>query len=312
VPAPRPGLRGRQATHPVRVEDGFLAVVAHLTDLLGSGHHVPSDRPQACRGFLEALRSSDRARYATILGALVDRLAVWLPADVYERAPVLLPHVMRDNRCRKEACPAGHRKARKGRVGEPRDMWSTPTAGGYVRDDNSLVKNLVSDGTVVSGVGGAVRLGPSYVACHVWAMATVPDPWLNSFVPNLVWLPRPLDVLSDQDEVMQALLRARARGRFARALVHPSLTSELWASLPAGESAEQPPNQGREFDLDQRWLANRLAKIVRMADLLGALVAGRPAGSSGHSHYDQHLVELGSAQVQPLATRLAQYVVDLG
>lgn len=53
-------------------------------------------------------------------------------------------------------------------------------------------------------------------------MAKAVDPWLNSFIPNLVWVPKPLDVYSDRDgHVVQTLLRQRSVDLFGNAPAFP-------------------------------------------------------------------------------------------
>ncbi|MBI2897891.1 MAG: hypothetical protein HYY06_30310 [Deltaproteobacteria bacterium] len=70
---------------------------------------------------------------------VLPRLAIWFHPEILARLPYLLPHVERDNDCRKLICDVpGHIKKSKGRTGEPRDLWSTPTKAGFVRDDNDL------------------------------------------------------------------------------------------------------------------------------------------------------------------------------
>jgi hypothetical protein len=123
-------------------------------------------------------------------------------------------------------------KRSKGRVGEPRDLWSTPSAQGYIRDDNSLIKTLVDSARVRSALPelDGAKLSQGYVACHIWPMRDATDPWTNSFVPNLVWLPHPLAVLSDRDghritELLAAI--ARATYRDTPTLSH-GVAEQLW------------------------------------------------------------------------------------
>ena len=61
---------------------------------------------------------------------MVCAMGVWLPLDVYERFPILLPWVVRDPTCR------GHKSK-----GIP-DQWGSPNELGFLRDDNSLIKSL--------------------------------------------------------------------------------------------------------------------------------------------------------------------------
>ena len=92
------------------------------------------------------------------------------------------------------------------------DEWAWPSSEGYLRDDNSRVKNLVTYHGSVLTVGSSCNpamvgagLAGGYTACHVW-----PDthPERNTFVANLVWLPTVISRLSDT----QGGQRFRLRG----------------------------------------------------------------------------------------------------
>ncbi|MCH9681941.1 MAG: hypothetical protein K0V04_10945 [Deltaproteobacteria bacterium] len=208
----------------------------------------------------------DKEVHRSYVTALVRGAAVWFSVELYQRLPVLLPHVHRDNTCRRLLCldPA-HVKGRQGRTGERRDQWSTPTTTGYVRDDNSLIKALPNSLRVESSAPGLAgrKLGGGFVACHIWAMSDATDPWQNSFVPNLVWLPRPFDLYSDrQGHFVQAVLRSESARRYrSRATDAPQETAKIWAALavPGRGSAGGPT--GNEFVNSTRWQRTRLKKI---------------------------------------------------
>src|SRR4051794_28379811 len=90
---------------------------------------------------------------------LITELGVWFDPVLHSRVPFLLPHVVRDNSCR-------------GKRHQAQDMWSSADPVGYLRDDNSFIKDLRTQLRVVSAgnpdYDGAL-LGAGYVACHVWA-----------------------------------------------------------------------------------------------------------------------------------------------
>lgn len=145
--------------------------------------------------FFRDLFEDDSELAASIPSRMLIDMGVWLPLDVYYRWPVLLPWVVRDSACR------GNRKR-----GIP-DQWSSPNSLGYLRDDNSLVKGLPRSLDIASPRGTSLRgarLGTKFVASHVWREVEGSElasrvPLLNSFVPNLVWLPLQVSKLSDQE-----------------------------------------------------------------------------------------------------------------
>jgi hypothetical protein len=199
------------------------------------------------RFFQDALKSSPEL-FATVPQLLVTTMALWLPIDAYSRWPVLLPWVVRDPRCRGNP-----------RKGIP-DEWSSPDGHGFLRDDNSLVKALpralLVRGPKGSHVHGA-RMGTEFVASHVWRIVNHDQlasriPLLNSFVPNLVWLPGQVAKLTDREGgIVQQTLQAMAWQIYRRARVAPHLydiVEEAWAMLP------EPPLKPQPFALeDLNW-----------------------------------------------------------
>ena len=116
----------------------------------------------------------------TLLKHLVRSLAIWLPIELYQRLPVLLPFVVRDPTCRKSN--------NKEKIEE----WGSSDKKGYFRDDNTLVKAIPRKFTI-SGKNIAYdkqTIGAKFVASHIWSkldsssdLATR-DPLTNTFVPN--------------------------------------------------------------------------------------------------------------------------------
>ena len=186
------------------------------------------------RFFQEALRSEPEL-FAAVPQMLVRTLAIWMPLETYKEWPVLLPWVVRDPRCRGNA--------RKGVA----DEWSAPDERGYLRDDNSLVKSLPRAlqvrGPRGSHVHGA-RMGSEFVASHIWREVCAERlasriPLLNSFLPNLVWLPGQIAKLSDREGgVIQQTLQATAWGIYRNAPVTAHLrpvAEEAWSLIPEPE-----------------------------------------------------------------------------
>lgn len=211
---------------------------------------------------------------------LILSMSIWLPKSVYQEMPVLLPWVLRDTACRG--------KESKGKVIEP-NQWGSPNSDGYLRDDNSLVKGLPKSLAISSGrypfVNGR-RLGNEFVASHIWRenlSGTLASriPILNTFVPNLVWLPSQVAKLSDREdgpfqtalkEISWAVYRDVSLSDRARVVAERS-----WSLLP------RPTNTPRLLDEELNWFVStprfiktRRAKLARVLEALSQLDLNRP------------------------------------
>jgi hypothetical protein len=200
-------------------------------------------------------------------------MGIWLPVEVYERWPVLLPWVVRDPRCR------GNK-----RKGLP-DEWSSPDALGYLRDDNSLIKSLPRSLTVQGPKGSHVhgaRMGTEFVAAHVWRVVNHDHlasrhPLLNSFVPNLVWLPGQIAKLTDvEDGVVQRTLQAMAYRIYREQPVTQQLrpiVEEAWQLIPRPSLeidavALDELNRFRPTDGFYRTRSTRLSSVINALEQL--------------------------------------------
>ena len=139
-------------------------------------------------------------------------MAIWLPLEVYQHIPVLMPWVVRDPQCR------GSKNK------NIPDQWASPNEDGYLRDDNSLVKSLTRSLSVRGPKGSHLngsRMGSEFVASHIWRKVDADRlasriPLLNTFVPNLVWLPSQIAKLSDiEGGIVQQTLQAISRGIYS-------------------------------------------------------------------------------------------------
>jgi hypothetical protein len=147
--------------------------------------------------FLEKdLRERDIWLFQMLAARLFTALGIWFSPKTYAVCPVLLPFVVRDPSCRKR---------------KPGDIeaWGMPNAAGYFRDDNSLIKNLPRT-LPIQASGNPLydghTLGDGFVAAHVWreisdniGKLSSRDPITNSFIPNLVWLPKQVAKLTDRE-----------------------------------------------------------------------------------------------------------------
>lgn len=183
--------------------------------------------------FFQSALIDENAAFAAVPQLLLATMGIWLPLDVYAQWPVVLPWVVRDPSCR------GRKSA-----GLP-DQWSSPNKIGLLRDDNSMIKSFPRALPVASPgrahLHGA-RMGTEFVAAHVWRTPIETEvlasrlPQLNSFVPNLVWLPGQIAKLTDREgSVVQETLQAMSWAIYRTAHVDSHLrdiVEEAWNLLP--------------------------------------------------------------------------------
>ena len=130
-------------------------------------------------------------------------------------------------------------------------------------------------------------MGTEFVASHIWRVVDHEKlasriPLLNTFVPNLVWLPSQVAKLSDREgEVVQRTLQAMAYRIYRNAPVQPHAkerAEEAWSMIP-------PPDEPLEpfADSDLNWFeatpAFRETRINRIESVMAALdllAQGRP------------------------------------
>ena len=128
---------------------------------------------------------------------LIIDLSIWIPKGVYQQIPILLPFVIRDASCRKKRPETGKHE------------WGFANSEGYLRDDNSLIKGIIKpllvDGRKVKEYNNK-KLGKGFVASHIWRELQNDEtslastlPMTNSFIPNLVWLPKQISKLTDRE-----------------------------------------------------------------------------------------------------------------
>jgi len=248
---------------------------------------------------------------AKVPNLLIQTLAVWFPVSVYQRFPVLLPWVVRDPTCR------GNPK-----VGLP-DAWSAPDCDGFLRDDNSLVKSLPRSLTIRgpkdARLDGA-RLGGEFVASHIWRRTYGPElasrnPLLNTFVPNLVWLPRQISKLSDrEDGPIQSALKAWSHAIYRDADVLLDLrpvVEDAWSLLPSSPAAQPRQRALLElnwFEESAVFFAKRRARLDEVLGALEAVCLGHPLAKKViASRYTAGLPTLDPARCRSTLTFLGRF-----
>jgi hypothetical protein len=225
--------------------------------------------------FLQGLFESDDSELREVPVQMLMALGIWFPLEVYRELPVLLPWVVRDPTCRPTKTTP--------------DEWSSPNEDGFLRDDNSKIKtipkNLAVESPHLRRLHGA-RMGTEFVASHVWRQ-TQDDgplasrrPLLNSFVPNLVWLPRQISKLTDREgSLVQRTLQSISWSVFRDAPVDPSLKSvveEAWSLLPPPDTKLSISlTQLNTFQANDRFFRTRHARIRQVVEGLSDLSLGR-------------------------------------
>ena len=189
---------------------------------------------------------------------LILDLSIWFPLDLYRAVPVLLPFCVRDSTVKSKE-------------------WGSANAEGYLRDNNSALKTLVSNYSVSSprtSVYPRSARGHGFVACHAWRRVRIDEgsqystthPRTYSFIPNLAWLPAQVAKLTDHEgsyaqQVLQAISHCLYSPEAAR---HPAGLASIWESLSAPQmELEIDPAHMNYFVISPRSISIRRANLLR-------------------------------------------------
>jgi len=308
--------------------------------LVGSGELVNDPHVVALCGGIESYMRDDEGRtfYDAVLrdlndGApaewkrrvikvLIDSLGIWLPDNYYQGMPVIRPYVIRDPRCRQRMPGTNH------------DEWSMPDAHGYLRDDNSLIKAVVR---AMSVAGWKVRIPDGtaitggFTASHVWRMGVdyeagddlvSRDPDLNSFVPNLVWLPTELSKMTDREgSFAQRYIQALSCAIFRDQTLPPGLrqkVDEIWRQLPFPGGIGVPlPDLGAlpRFVACARLIENKIKDVNVVARAVDSVLRGEtlPRGRGAvTARYSAGIGGVARESLNALFVRLRGYAEMLG
>ena len=247
-----------------------------------------------------------------LLRRITRGMAVWFSPSLYQRLPILRPWIVRDPTCRP------HR--RSGR--RTSDEWASPNDVGLLRDDNSLIKgipkSLKVQGPPTSHVAGG-KVGLSWVAAHVWREVNLEElasrnPRLNSFVPNLVWLPSQIAKLSDREgSPVQEALKRVAWGLYRNLEVPGELKTaveETWAVIPVPSGVTPiDPLSLNTFLETESWIGSQRESLRQTVALCEAVVHGYPVPPKGRipSRYFDGLPRVDRSAVARLLEELGPY-----
>ncbi len=260
------------------------------------------------------LQENDGKVFEMLTARLITSLGIWFALHLYDQLPTILPFVVRDPTCRKK-------------VGGT-EQWGAPNALGYFRDDNSLVKALPNSLNIVSPrvqYYDGRRIGNGFVASHVWrqiaesqtgASLASRDPWTNSFVPNLVWLPKQVSKLTDREgSFPQRFLQALSRKIFGQRQVATGLrnhVARIWAMLPEPDIPFGDLPALKElsfFEPTDRFLQTRLGTIQAVVEALKRSAARETLTKKVvSSRYTEGLGSVSTDALVRLGGELSRYV----
>lgn len=216
----------------------------------------------------KVLLKDDQFSLELMKNLLVD-LSIWLPTNLYQKLPIILPYVVRDPSCRKNQI-----------TGE--DEWGAPNQKGFLRDDNSLIKGIVRSFEVKSSkipTYNRKRLGNGFVASHIWREISIDNnqiissrnQTLNSFVPNLVWLPVQISKFTDREGSMAQKMLQAISYKIYHKINMPSEICSLWKYLPLPrefENIEINSNTVSYFDIPNKWIEKRIEGLMAEIEII--------------------------------------------
>ena len=207
-----------------------------------------------------------------IIEKLLIDLSIWLPPDFYKTMPIILPYVIRDASCRKN-------------TNNYNEEWGSANSYGFLRDDNTLIKGIVNSFIINSPnikEYNKAKKGNGFVASHVWREINVEDRTIlastyhrtNSFVPNIVWLPKQISKLTDREgSYAQQVLQTLSHKIYSMIKTDEGI-DDIWNILP---NPDLPLTFDTEslnyFNVHEIWLEKRkkglLNEIETIKSVLG-------------------------------------------
>ena len=235
-------------------------------------------------------------------------MSIWIPPSFYRRLPIILPYVVRDSSCRERP------------IGE--DQWGMADKSGFLRDDNSLIKGIprsfIVESSQVEYYDG-IKMGNGFVASHIWGKIMINSnqyfssrlPELNSFIPNLTWLPVQLSKLTDrEDSFAQRFLQAVSYKIYNK-IAMPESISKIWNNLPF-------PSEFKNLDIDiskitffkvpEEWLEKHIDNLIYEIDLIRSATKNNSTNAKIKCHrYLPSLVQLSAKERAGLNKWLSDY-----
>ena len=288
--------------------DGAVELVAEL-DLRSKSSSIAAKAPRSSgiyRYLFEGMRGPNSDDFTQLTIELIQRLGIWWSPEVYTTMPVMVPWCIRDRTCRYDQGP---------------ESWGSPRSDGYLRDDNSIIKKLPLS-LFISGPSESRYRGQKpwrgFTACHIWrdlpdGTFAGADPWLYSFVPNLIWLPTWLAPLTDrQGGEVQTFLQRTSIALFGDLEVPEPLSAyaeEAWSKLPSPDPGIALATGGlQEFEPVPAFFSRRLAYLDNFVKGCDEVLADRPlAKKLICTRYTQGLPQLHRDETRKFRNAMDDY-----
>lgn len=215
-----------------------------------------------------------------LIERLIIDLSIWFPPDIYRQIPILLPFVIRDSSCRKK------------QPNTNKDEWGYANEYGFLRDDNSLIKGIVKpffvDGRRVKDYDNK-KLANGFVASHIWRNLQINQNRLastfektNSFVPNLVWLPKQISKLTDREgSYAQNLLKTISYKIYFNT-DSSDFKKEIWTEL---ENPKTPTKHNIDVDklnyfkIPDTWVDKKRTGLIKEMTTIKSVIASETVDS---------------------------------
>ena len=264
--------------------------------------------------FFKDLLESDADLAQFLIAKAIASLSIWFHPITYQHMPIISPFIVRDSSCR-------------GKNGDS-DEWGSPNDKGFFRDDNSIVKGFPKS-LGISGIGQAKyhakRLGNGFVASHVWRKTNKfnsnedlasRNPFLNTFIPNIVWLPKQLSKLTDREgSFAQKYLQNLSAIIYKNILIRKPLsemTTKCWQqlSLPKIDESMLPKIEDISFfNHDDKMISRRKNIIYEVIYALDNCINGKPISKKVvSSRYTEQLPSVNQKHLIKLKHDLTQYI----
>lgn len=209
-----------------------------------------------------------------LIERLIIDLSIWFPAEVYKQIPILLPFVIRDSSCRRK------------QPNSIKDEWGNANDFGFLRDDNSLIKGIIKsffvDGRRVKDYDNK-KLANGFVASHIWRKLQINQDKLastyemtNSFIPNLVWLPKQISKLTDREgSYAQNLLKTISYKIYFDANEASNFKREIWNELNNPETQTKhniDVSKLNYFKIPDTWIDKRKSGLLKEIETIKSVV----------------------------------------
>jgi hypothetical protein len=126
-------------------------------------------------------------------------------------------------------------------------------------------------------------LGNGFVASHIWREINKTDElasrltFTNSFIPNLVWLPKQISKLTDRENSYAQKLLQSISYKIYREANNDDYTNEIWSYLPNPEiDIEIKKSDLNYFEISDTWIESRLKKLNNEIDNILNTIENKP------------------------------------